>query len=121
MEDPSTSLSFVLDSENRIEDAIISNSVINRDQSVTSRIISLDNQLKGTVVHNYDGSLRDVISANGFGDWFRETDYCVGEVAAPFDSAIANVAMDLTFAAATGGFWIPAVLLTCSAFGLARM
>lgn len=121
MEDPNTSLSFVLDSENRIDNAFVSTTVINPDRSITSRILSLDNQLMVTVVHNSNGTLREVIAANGFRDWFRETDYCLEKVTAPFDSTLANIAMDATFAVATLGLYIPAVILSCAGFGLARM
>ncbi|MEX2513473.1 MAG: hypothetical protein WD398_11250 [Cyclobacteriaceae bacterium] len=121
LEDPSTSLSFVLDSEYRIANAFVSNTMVNPDRTVTSRIFSLDNQLMGTIVHNADGTLRDVIAANGFRDWFRETDYCLEKVTEPFDSTFANIVMDATFAAATLGLYIPAVILSCSGFGLARM
>jgi hypothetical protein len=75
----------------------------------------------GTVVHNSDGSLRDVIAANGFRDWCRETDYCLEKVTSPCDSTLADIAMDATFAAATFGLYIPAVILSCAGFGLARM
>jgi hypothetical protein len=121
LEDPSTSLSFVLDSDRRVDNAFVSTTLVNPDRTITSRIFSLDNQLMGTIVHNADGTLRDVIATNGFKDWFRETDSCLEKVTAPFDSTFANIAMDATFAAATLGLYIPAVILSCSVFGLARM
>lgn len=121
LEDSSTSLSFVLDSDRRVDNAFLSTTLVNPDRTITSRIFSLDNQLMATIVHNADGTLRDVIAANGFRDWFRETDYCLEKVTSPFDSTFANIVMDATFAAATLGLYIPAVILSCSGFGLARM
>ena len=112
---------FVLDSDHRVNNAFVSTTQVNPDNTITSRIFSLDNQLMGTIVHNADGTLHDVIAANGFRDWFRETDYCLEKVTSPFDSTLANIVMDATFAAATLGLYIPAVILSCSGFGLARM
>ena len=43
LEDPSTSLSFVLDSDRRVDNAFVSTTLVNPDRTITSRIFSLVN------------------------------------------------------------------------------
>jgi hypothetical protein len=46
--------------------------------------------------------------------WWSDFDDCVGTVAAPFDSNVANIYMDTVFVTVTLGLWIPTVLGACA-------
>jgi hypothetical protein len=123
--DPNTSMSFVFDEKNNIDRAFISTSFVNpADKSITSNVYSLDNRLIMEMVHFPDGSVKVINKGTpgtyGFGEWWDEYEYCVGSVTAPFDSVIANIAMDAVFMAVTLNMWVPAVLLTCTGVASGR-
>ena len=119
--DPNTSISFVVDEKGVVDMAFFSNTVINKDWSITSKIYSMDNQLMMEIVQNLDGTLRgnpEIYTTNG---WWKEFNYCLGKVLDPFDTPAISLAMDAVFSYVTLGAYVPAVAVSCAGFGLARM
>lgn len=116
--DKNSSLSFIFNEKNEIELEVISQSKKLIDGSIKSKITSIEGELILEVIHYPDGTieiikgeLEESLRING---WFSDWDDCVGIVAAPFDSNIANIAMDTVFSAATLGLWMPTVLAACA-------
>ena len=113
-DDPNTALSFVFDENRNIDKAFISTSVINRDNSITSKVFSTDNKLMMEFVYTPDGR-REVVYRNQnivHGFW-SEWDKCLDTIGAPFPTNFQNNVFDFVANLSTVGMWTPAVHLVC--------
>lgn len=116
--DKNSALSFIFNEDNEIEFEALSQSQALKDGSIKSKLTTMEGQLILEVIHYTDGTIEimrgkfdENLRLNG---WWSDFDDCVGIVAAPFDSNVANIAMDSVFATATLGLWIPTVLGACA-------
>lgn len=116
--DKNSALSFIFNEDNEIEYEVLSQSQALNDGSIKSKLTTLEGQLILEVIHFTDGTIE--IMKGKFDEnlrlnsWWSDFDDCVGHVAAPFDSNVANIAMDAVFVSATLGLWIPTVLGACA-------
>lgn len=116
--DKNSALSFIFNEDNEIEFEVLSQSQALKNGSIKSKLTTLEGQLILEVIHFPDGAIE--IMRGEFYDnlrlygWWSDFDDCVGTVAAPFDSNVANIAMDVVFTSATLGLWMPTVLGACA-------